>query len=54
VAERRESGVLDTGAHIDLGRLMIAAITSAHELPLYTRDAADFKGLEDLVEIVAV
>ncbi|HWE91627.1 MAG TPA: hypothetical protein VG317_19355 [Pseudonocardiaceae bacterium] len=34
--------------------LMIAAIASSHELPLYSRNAVDFKGLEDMVEIVAV
>ena len=34
--------------------LMIAAIASARGLPLYTRNADDFKGLEDMVEIVAL
>jgi predicted nucleic acid-binding protein len=34
--------------------LMIAAIASARGLPLYTRNDADFKGLEDMVEVVAV
>ena len=34
--------------------LMIAAIASARGLPLYTRNEADFKGLEDMVEVVAV
>lgn len=34
--------------------LMIAAIASARGLPLYTRNEADFKGMEDMVEIVAV
>lgn len=34
--------------------LMIAAIASARGLPLYTRNQADFKGLEDMVEVVAV
>ncbi|MFE6888634.1 type II toxin-antitoxin system VapC family toxin [Streptomyces sp. NPDC057694] len=34
--------------------LMIAAIASTHELPLYTRNAGDFKGLEDRVTVVAV
>ncbi|MGI8307390.1 type II toxin-antitoxin system VapC family toxin [Saccharopolyspora hattusasensis] len=34
--------------------LMIAAIASAHGLPLYTRNADDFKGLESMVAVVAV
>lgn len=34
--------------------LMIAAIASARNLPLYTRNEHDFKGLEDVVEVVAV
>lgn len=34
--------------------LMIAAIASARGLPLYTRNEADFKGLHDMVEVVAV
>lgn len=34
--------------------LLIAATALAAELPLYTRNPADFSGLEDLVEIVAV
>jgi predicted nucleic acid-binding protein len=34
--------------------LLIAAIASANGLPLYTRNSDDFKGLEGLVEIVAV
>lgn len=32
--------------------LLIAATALANELPLYTRNAGDFAGLEDLVEIV--
>ncbi len=47
---------------IDAGRdprpsrmdLMIAAIASVHALPLYTRNARDFAGLGDLVEIIEV
>lgn len=34
--------------------LMIAAIASVHEIPLYTRNIDDFKGLESLVRVVAV
>ena len=34
--------------------LMIAAIASTHGLPLYTRNAGDFKGLEDRVTVIAV
>ncbi|GGP50800.1 type II toxin-antitoxin system VapC family toxin [Saccharothrix coeruleofusca] len=34
--------------------LMIAAIASARGLPLYTRNAKDFAGLEGMVEIVEV
>jgi hypothetical protein len=34
--------------------LMIAAVASSRELALYTRNGDDFKGLEDMVEIVAI
>ncbi|WP_229694988.1 hypothetical protein [Streptomyces lacrimifluminis] len=34
--------------------LMIAAIASVRGLPLYTRNADDFKGLEGAVAVVAV
>ena len=34
--------------------LMIAAIASSRGLPLYTRNAKDFAGLEDLVQVVPV
>jgi predicted nucleic acid-binding protein len=34
--------------------LMIAAIASAHGLPLYTRNADDFKGLQDMLTVIAV
>jgi len=34
--------------------LMIAATALAHDLPLYTRNAKDLRGVEDLIEIVDV
>jgi predicted nucleic acid-binding protein len=34
--------------------LLIAATAHAHDARLYTRNVADFAGLEDLVDIVAV
>ena len=34
--------------------LMIAAIASARDLPLYTRNTEDFKGLDHIVTVVAV
>ncbi|MFI9553841.1 type II toxin-antitoxin system VapC family toxin [Nonomuraea endophytica] len=34
--------------------LMIAAVASVHGLPLYTRNADDFVGLESLVTVVPV
>lgn len=34
--------------------LMIAATALAHGLPLYTRNAKDLQGLDDLIEIVDV
>jgi predicted nucleic acid-binding protein len=34
--------------------LMIAAIASTRGLPLYTRNAKDFKGLEDVLTVVAI
>ena len=34
--------------------LLIAAVACANELPHYTRNEADFKALEGLVEIIAV
>lgn len=49
-------------AVVDAGRqprvrsmdLLIAATAHAHEARLYTRNAADFRGIEGLVEVVAV
>lgn len=34
--------------------LLIAAIACAHNIPLYTRNPADFAGLEDVVQVVPV
>jgi len=34
--------------------LMIAAIASAHGLPLYTRNADDFKGLDDMLTVIEI
>ncbi|MBX7447924.1 cytotoxic translational repressor of toxin-antitoxin stability system, toxin of TAS system [Mycolicibacterium sp. 3033] len=34
--------------------LLIAATAHAHDARLYTRNIADFGGLDDLVEVVAV
>ncbi|GAB3880092.1 hypothetical protein GCM10029964_033690 [Kibdelosporangium lantanae] len=34
--------------------LLIAAIASAHGLPLYTRNADDFSGLHDMLTVVVV
>jgi predicted nucleic acid-binding protein len=34
--------------------LLIAAIASSHEIPLYTRNADDFRSIQDLVTVVAV
>lgn len=34
--------------------LMIAAVASVHELPLYTPNPDDFKGLESVLRVVAV
>jgi predicted nucleic acid-binding protein len=36
------------------GDLLIAATAAAHGLPLYTRNAADLVGLDDIVSIVSV
>ncbi len=34
--------------------LMIAAIASVHEIPLYTRNLDDFKGLESVLRVIEV
>ncbi|HYS40429.1 MAG TPA: hypothetical protein VEO01_32840 [Pseudonocardiaceae bacterium] len=34
--------------------LMIAAIASSRDLPLYTHNADDFRGLGDMIEVIAV
>lgn len=34
--------------------LMIAAIASSRDLPLYTRNESDFRGLDDMVEVIAI
>lgn len=34
--------------------LMIAAVASVHELPLYTRNPDDFKGLDAVLRVIAV
>ena len=34
--------------------LLIAATAHAHQLDLYTRNGADFAGLHDLIEVVAI
>jgi predicted nucleic acid-binding protein len=52
VAAVQSSGRKARGARaVDL---MIAATAMAHRLPLYTRNAADLKGCEKLVQIIAV
>jgi predicted nucleic acid-binding protein len=34
--------------------LMIAAIASVHDLPLFTRNVDDFAGIEDMVTVIAI
>jgi predicted nucleic acid-binding protein len=51
------SAVASTGRKARGGRavdLLIAATAAAADLPLYTRNGADFGGLEDVVTVVAV
>lgn len=49
-AEVIAAGRKPRGAHIV--DLMIAATALAHQIPLYTLNAADLRGLGDLVEVV--
>lgn len=44
----------DRGARPRRMDLLIAAIASTQGLPLYTRNSNDFRGLESMLEIVAV
>ena len=46
-ADPAERGILDTS-------VLIAATAHAHHARLYSRNAADFTGLEDLVDVVEV
>lgn len=51
------SGVASTGRKARGARavdLLIAATAAASELPLYTRNLDDFRGIEDVVTVVAV
>lgn len=51
------AAVVDAGRKVRGGRavdLMIAATALAHDLPLYTRNAKDLRGLEKLINIVDV
>jgi predicted nucleic acid-binding protein len=47
---------LEAGRSVKSRRLdlMIAAIASARELPLYIRNSEDFAGLDDLVTVIAI
>jgi predicted nucleic acid-binding protein len=43
-----------TNSPINWWLCMIAAIASARGLPLYTRNAAGFKGLDDMLTVIAI
>ena len=50
------AAVLGNGRHPRnrFADLLIAATAHAHDLDLYSRNAADFSGLEDLIQVIAV
>ena len=48
------AAVVDAGRHPRVTDLLIAATAHAHSALLYTRNAADFHGLQHLIDIIAV